>query len=78
MTNVDWHPYPKEKPKSYLRDYLVTVETYSASIPLKKIEMDTWIDSEDGGEWLIHSNKQKKKIIAWTEMPEPYEPEGKK
>ena len=72
---VKWHPYPKEKPKSYLREHLVTVESYLASIPLKKIEKDTWIDSEDGGEWLVYGNKQKSKIIAWTELPEPYEPE---
>ena len=51
MTHVDWHPYPDEKPKSYTKEYLLTVETHYGKHRVKKIGIDTWGDSIGGGEW---------------------------
>lgn len=84
-TKTVWHPYPKEKPFSDYKDvdrdtllnmevsYICTIkhrnETFMAELTwlpfLKKFERMYWIDDID------------KYVIAWAEMPEPYNPEEK-
>lgn len=77
MTHVDWHPYPDEKPESYTKEYLLTVETHYGKHKVKKIGIDTWGDSIGGGEWEEFDNRSDSVVIAWAEKPEPYRQEAK-
>ena len=63
---ITWHPYPNEIPERY-NHYLVTVEKkglkYVAKVMFSFDEI-----------WLVD---KRYKVIAWAELPEPYEPEVK-
>lgn len=76
-TETVWHPYPQEKPKSYTKEYLLTVETHYGKHRVKKIRIDTWADSKQGGEWEAFGNNPDTVVTAWLELPEPYRPEAK-
>ena len=72
MTKVDWHPYPEETPR-YYGDYLITY-----TVPIKSSKnraeityFDRWTDSNC---WDVFKDK---KVIAWAELPDPYDPETK-
>ena len=70
-----WHPYPKEKPKSYTKAYLVTIVKHYGKHQVKSVEKDTWADSKTGGEWETFDNSHDTEVTAWAELPEPYQPE---
>ena len=63
MSEVKWHPYPKDRPVDLLRDYLVT-DIYN-----KKREVSMYF-------WYNLKNKFLEEdiapVVAWAEMPEPY------
>lgn len=77
MTHVDWHPFPKEKPKDdgY---YIVTINPFLNSYP---VVSDFWksmtVCDEDFSKtetvsfWGTYGNQ----VLAWAELPEPYRPE---
>ena len=58
---ITWHPYPQEKPNED-RLYLVTVKT-------AYVDAIQWLE----GRWYGYSDRD---VIAWAEMPKPYEVEG--
>ena len=62
-TKTIWHPYPKEKPKEE-DEYLVTVSNH----PKNFVHYLFYSGSP------CYSN-QWKYVIAWAELPEPYEDE---
>lgn len=76
-TKIDWHPYPKEKPRTHEYCY-VTIETLG-----RKKERFVSID------FLVYffrfywARHEFCKVIAWAyydesyELVEPYQPEGK-
>ena len=68
-TEIEWHPYPKEKPNE-CGEYLVTVNCGYFSLT----ETSTWKD----GFFTDYENKPNKicSIIAWSEKPEPYKEEN--
>ena len=70
MTKIDWHPYPEEKPteKDAYKDFLLTIDDGLGSFVTK----DQWLSVDCWDTYLDD------KVIAWAELPEPYEPEGKK
>lgn len=70
-----WHPYPKEKPKSYTKAYLVTIVKHYGKHQVKSVEKDTWADSKTGGEWETFDNSHDTEVTAWAELPEPYRSE---
>lgn len=72
---IVWHPYPDEKPESFLRNYLVTIEVLYDKSTRTKVDIDTWSDSKEGGEWEILNNGIDFIVTAWAELPEPYNPE---
>ena len=72
-----WHPYPDEKPESFLRNYLVTVEPLYDKSTKTNVDIDTWSDSKEGGEWEIFNNGIYFIVTAWAELPEMYYPEAK-
>lgn len=63
MTQVNWHPYPKERPAKH-ETYLVTVESVWGN---RYVAFDFY-----RGRWDNFSRI----VIAWAELPEPYEQEG--
>lgn len=76
MTHVDWHPYPKEKPKKSGR-YLVTIVSEFMG---KRVTTDDFYDYKELLEnynrgpryyWYYHNGE----VIAWAELPEPYKSE---
>ena len=77
MTHVDWHPYPKEKPTKPKqiggKFYLVTL---SPKInPSNSIEIGLWLgDANPLRNW---EGLPDHYVIAWKELPEPYNPEKK-
>lgn len=66
MTKINWHPYPKEKPKK-TGHYLVCDE-YLKRHDDAGIRVSFWMQFEDG----IWGWSQGYRIIAWAELPEPY------
>lgn len=74
MTHVNWHPYPKEKPESYTREYLLTIRDVYGKDSITTIKIDTWADSETGGDWELYGMRG---VVAWAELPEPYSKEMK-
>lgn len=64
MTQVDWHPYPETKPRR-LGYYLVTAEGETSPVV---VEMQ-WTHQRKFGIATEH-------VIAWAELPEPYDPDG--
>lgn len=68
---VKWHPYPKEKPESYTKDYLVTIVKHYGKHQVKKVAIDTWTDSKEGGEWEMFHDMTNTEVTAWAELPEP-------
>lgn len=66
MTQVEWHPYPDEKP-FHEGKFLIT-------LPTKYEDEDTIVIASWYGErWIKPSLRQP---IAWAELPEPYHPDG--
>ncbi len=68
---VDWHPYPKEKPK---KDgvYLVTMRVWDATYEDYFVGVGvSYFMNADFKEDAIHE------VIAWAKQPEPYQPEVK-
>ena len=61
---VKWHPYPEEKPLQS-GDFLVTVKKAECEIVMVRFYND----------WGEKFNFNDKQILAWTELPEPYQPE---
>ena len=70
MTHVDWHPYPKEKPKK-VKEYLLTVEPPDNA---RFLFIGFWIFTDVDGCWMNAPCK----VIAWAEKPELYRPEEDK
>ena len=71
MTKVDWHPYPEEK--SALRTdgyYMVTYRWITGDFV---VDTACW----DGERWENFPVFPMVKVIAWAELPEPYQPENK-
>ena len=66
---IEWYPFPQEKPKE-VDEYLVTVNCGFFSIT----STSTW----KNGRFTNYENEPGKigSIIAWAEMPEPYEEEA--
>lgn len=77
MTKIDWHPFPDEKPASYTKNYLLTVEIHYGKSRVRMVAIDTWADSKQGGEWEAFDNNPDAVVTAWLELPEPYKPEAK-
>ena len=63
---IEWYPFPQEKPKE-VNEYLVTVNCGYFNIT----STSNWKD----GHFTDYENEPGKigSIIAWAEMPEPYE-----
>lgn len=70
MTHVDWHPYPKSKPKND-GEYLTTVLFKTGD---KYVISNYWICNGGNGKWVEGFEHS---IIAWAEQPEPYSKEMK-
>lgn len=68
MTQVDWHPYPEEKPKINV-DYLVTYKGIGYGI---RVGFDGWQTNES---WASFKDDE---VIAWAELPEPYKSKDEK
>lgn len=62
---MQWHPYPAEKPEDD-RMLLVTCRTKSGNKNVNRAYFD-------GISW--HGNGSMAGVIAWMDMPEPYEEE---
>lgn len=60
-TQIEWHPYPKEKPKKY-DEYLVKVHKGWNLFTYRTF----WIP-ERNAFWEFSIN-----ITAWAELPKPY------
>lgn len=67
-SKILWHKYPDEKPQRN-DDYLVTIKT-SRKLYISK-------DCYDINEGEFEFEFMTEIIIAWAEMPEPYNPEAK-
>ena len=64
-TEIEWHPYPKEKPK-VVDEYLVTINYGFFKITSSAIWKDgRFMEDED-------ESSKMYPVIAWAEMPEPY------
>ena len=70
MTHVDWHPYPKEKPKEY-DEYLVTIRVWDEDDYFEKVITLFYFVDEDH----FAVEKDNYEVVAWDELPEPYSPE---
>ena len=69
MTHVDWHPFTEEKPTKE-GEYLVTIRIWSATYEDYFVSVRCRCFWKTGFEEdAIHE------VIAWTEKPEPYQPE---
>lgn len=66
MTNVDWHPYPEKKPDREYDYFLITVDAKG----YRSTTVDLWTGKYFDG-------TRNDLIIAWAELPEPYQPEKK-
>ena len=75
--SIYWHHYPENKPTSYTKDYLLTIERHYSKHIVTMVKIDTWVDSKQGGEWEVFSNKPDVVVTAWSQLPDPYDPEGK-
>lgn len=62
---IEWHPYPKEKPKKS-GDYLVSIKAGDKIFAYTAY----WIDSIG-----IFELRWIGRILAWAELPEPYKEE---
>lgn len=66
---VIWHPYPKEKPtlqQPISSDFLVTYHTEQYG---SHVCVDTWHEG--------HFDRYDKYVVAWAELPKPYEEANK-
>ena len=71
MTQVEWHPYPKEKP-SEEKQYLISFYVYKE----KRSGVDIEFYDPDHDDWGIYDDGVYTRVTAWAERPEPYkEPE---
>ena len=57
-SKAGWHPYPKEKPTRW-GEYLITIKTQGGNI------VDVGL--------FFGNTFQDQNVIAWADMPEPYE-----
>lgn len=64
--NTVWHPYPKEKPKEE-KKYFVTIHINGK---VKHVTKSLY-HKEDGGFFDL-DEIPKFKVIAWTDIPDPY------
>lgn len=68
LDGVKWHPYPKEKPTDW-KEYIVTLKyTKCTTSANYDPEDDEWRGNDDF--WIPNNC-----IVAWLELPEPYEEE---
>ena len=68
-TEIEWHPYPKEKPK-IVDEYIVTINYgYFKATSSAIWKKGRFVDNEE------YQNNIGS-IIAWAEMPEPYKEES--
>ena len=65
---VKWHPYPKDKPKC-VDEYVVTVHCGYFKITSTSIWKNNKFENYENEPGRIGS------IVAWAELPEPYEEE---
>lgn len=56
--SVEWHPYPKEKPTKESKKYMVTTDC-------GEVENRWWYYTF----WVRATSK----VVAWAELPKPYE-----
>ena len=67
-TKTVWHPYPDEKPRR-ANEYLITLKK------IRRFYVTTdYYDIKEGD----FENEFCSNIVAWAEMPRPFEPEEKK
>ena len=71
MTQVDWHPYPKEKPKFY-EPVLVTLLYHDGSEFVEIDILHCYQHLKIKEKWGFDGPDRK--VIAWAELPEPYKP----
>lgn len=64
---IDWHPYPEEKPKNGQ----CCLVTYVNERGERKSDLDIYALDDICVYWLAHQD-----VIAWAELPEPYDPSG--
>ncbi len=69
MTQVDWKPWPKEKPKE-CKEYLITC--FDGIREDLCVNFD-YFDPKRG--WDLF-DKDGDKVTAWAELPEPYKGEA--
>lgn len=69
MTQVDWHPYPKEKPTEE-KQYLISFYVYKE----KRSGVDIEFYDPDHDDWGICDDGVYTRVTAWAEPPEPYTP----
>ena len=69
-TEIEWHPYPQEKPREE-GAYLITTKDCRDSRLLSSV--DTFFDK--GKIFGIEEYDPFDKVIAWAEMPKPYKDE---
>ena len=67
-TEIEWHPYPNEKPKR-VDEYLVTINCGYFKITSTSIWKNNKFQKYENKPGRIGS------ITAWAEMPELYNPE---
>ena len=72
MTQVEWHPYPKEKPK-YKKNYLVTIDCLDDEYDEDDAYLATaifyWV-----GDCFYDPFHPSWAVVAWAEPPKPYKP----
>ena len=72
MTQVDWKPYPKEKPTEE-KEYLISF--YDCTRKRHGVDLDFYNPEHDV--WDIYDDGVYTKVYAWAEKPIPYQPEAK-
>lgn len=67
-TEIEWNPYPKEKPKC-ADEYLVSINCGYFKMTSTSIWKNNKFEKYENKPGRIGS------IVAWAEMPDPYEDE---
>lgn len=68
MTHVDWHPYPEEKPELWSIKLVTFIDCGRPQISIE-------ILVPNGNEEVWGPPGFPLEVIAWADMPEPYQPE---
>ena len=71
----DWHPYPEEKPKVPGR-YLITMKWPSYKNDKDSFDLEVVIGNWDCKRFYISAKD--KNVLAWADLPKPYQPEDEK